>query len=53
MITLYELLRLSKSIREALKEDLTDAEAFMAQILAEPRRKMKRTASTPLNIPTA
>jgi len=29
-ITLYELLRLSKSIREALREALADAEAFMA-----------------------
>ena len=35
-ITLYELLRLSKSTREALRESLADAEAFMAQILAEP-----------------
>ena len=31
-ITLYELLRLSKSTREAL----VDVEVFMAQILAEP-----------------
>jgi len=29
-ITLYELLRLSKSTREALREALADAEAFMA-----------------------
>ena len=31
-ITLYELLRLSKSKREALREALADAEIFMAQI---------------------
>jgi len=35
-ITLYELLRLSKSTREALREALADAEAFMARILTEP-----------------
>ena len=35
-ITLYELLRLSKSIREALREALADVEVFMAWILAEP-----------------
>ena len=29
-ITLYELQRLSKSIRKALRETLADAEAFMA-----------------------
>ena len=33
-ITLYELLRLSKSTREALLEALTDVEVFMAQIPA-------------------
>jgi len=33
-ITLYELLRLSKSIREDLREALVDAEIFMAQIPA-------------------
>ena len=32
-IPLYELLRLSKSTREALREALADAEIFMAQIL--------------------
>ena len=31
-ITLYELLRLFKSIREALREALADSEAFIAQI---------------------
>ena len=35
-ITLYELLRLSKSTKKALREALADAEAFMAQILAKP-----------------
>jgi len=35
MITLYELLRLSKSIREALREALADAEAFIAWIPAK------------------
>jgi len=36
-ITLYELLRLSKSTREAL----ADAEVFMTQILAEPKEEDK------------
>jgi len=35
-ITLFEHLRLSKSTREALRETLADAEAFMARIPAEP-----------------
>ena len=52
-ITLYELLRLSKSTREVLREALVDAEVFMAQILAEPQRNMKKTASTSLNMPPA
>jgi len=34
-ITLYELLRLSKSTREVLGEALVDAEAFMARIPAK------------------
>ena len=33
-ITLYELLRLSKSTREALREALVDSEVFIAQIPA-------------------
>jgi len=33
-ITLYELLRLFKSIRDALREDLADAEVLLTQILA-------------------
>ena len=52
-ITLYELLRLSKSTIEALREDLADAEVFMARILTEAWRKMKKTASMPLNMPPA
>jgi len=35
-ITLYELLRLSKSTREALSEVLANVEVFMARILAKP-----------------
>jgi len=38
-INLYELLRLSKSTREALREALADVEAFMARILAEPEEE--------------
>ena len=51
-ITLYELLRLSKSTREALREALADAEVFMTQIPAEPQEENKETASTPLKMPT-
>ena len=40
-ITLYELLRLSKSTREALREALTDAEVFMTQIPAELKEENK------------
>jgi len=35
-ITLYELLRLSKSTTEVLREALADDEVFMARISAEP-----------------
>jgi len=38
-ITLYELLRLSKSAREALREALPNAEVFMTQIPAGSREK--------------
>ena len=38
-ITLYELLRLSNSKREALRKVLADVEVFMAQILAEPQEE--------------
>jgi len=41
-ITLYELLRLSKSTREALGEALADAEVFMARIPLNHKRKIKR-----------
>jgi len=34
IIHLYELLRLSKPTREALREALDDSEVFIAQILA-------------------
>jgi len=44
-ITLYELFRLSKSTREDLREALGDAKNH--------RTKMKRTISTPLNMPPA
>ena len=37
----YELLRLSKSTREALREALADAEVFMARIPAEPQEEDK------------
>ena len=36
---LYELLRLSKSTKKALREALVDAEAFMAWIPAKPEEK--------------
>jgi len=38
-ITLYELLRLSKSTREALREALADAEVFMTQVPVGPREE--------------
>jgi len=50
-ITLYELLRLSKSTRDALREALTDVEVFMTQIQLSHRRKIKKTVSTPLKMP--
>ena len=40
-ITLYELLRLSKSTREALREALADAEIFMTQIPIGPQEENK------------
>jgi len=52
-ITLYELLRLSNSTREALREDLADAEAFMLRFRLNHRRNMKKTASIPLNMSPA
>jgi len=50
-ITLYELLRLSKSTREALREALADAEVFIAQISVGPQEEMKNTAFIPLKMP--
>ena len=38
-ITLYELLRLSKLTKEALREALVDTEAFMARIPAKPEEE--------------
>jgi len=38
-ITLYELLRLSKSTREALREVLADVEVFIVRILTEPQQE--------------
>ena len=38
-ITFYELLRLSKSTKEALREVLADVEVFMARIPAEPHEE--------------
>jgi len=49
-ITLYELLRLSKSTREALREALTNAEAFIARNLAKPEEGDEENCSTHLNI---
>jgi len=40
-ITLYKLLRLSKSMREAPREALADSEAFITQILAERKEENK------------
>ena len=38
-ITLYELLRLSKLMREALRETLDDSEAFITQIPARHKKE--------------
>jgi len=38
-IIIYELLRLSKPTREALREALTVAEVFMTRILVEPQEE--------------
>jgi len=40
-ITFYELLRLSKSTREALREALNDSETFIPQILTEHEEEDK------------
>ena len=41
-ITLYELLILSKSTREAMREALADAEVFMTQIPAGPQEEHEK-----------
>jgi len=46
-ITLYELLRLSKSTRGALREELADVEIFMTQIPAISERKTATIVTTP------
>jgi predicted CoA-binding protein len=40
-ITLYELLRLSKTTREALREALADSEVFLAQMPATAEEESK------------
>ena len=50
-ITLFELLRLSKSTREALRETLTDAEAFMARISAEQEEDEKNCLHASQHVP--
>jgi len=51
-ITLYELLRLSKSTREALRGDLADAEVFMTQIPAGPQEEDEKDCPhTPQHAP--
>jgi len=50
-ITLYELLRLSKSTREALREALANVEAFMARILAEPEEDEETCLHTSQHVP--
>jgi len=50
-ITLYELLKLSKSTREALREALAGAEVFWLRFWLNHRRNMEKTASIPLNMP--
>jgi len=52
-ITLYELLRPSKSTREALRETLADAEVFMARIPVEPQEKDEEDCLHALNMPLA
>jgi len=47
-ITLYELLIMSKSTIEALREALADAEVLF---WLNHKRKIKKIASTPLNMP--
>jgi len=46
-ISLYELLRLSKSTRDALKEALANAEIFVTQFLLYVKRKTTTIATIP------
>jgi len=50
-ITLYELLRPSKSTREALREALADVEAFMTQIPAKPEKDEENCLHTSHHFP--
>src|SRR4051812_29522747 len=50
-ITLYELLRLSKSIREALREALADVEVFVTQLPTDLTINESQSLSIS-NIPT-
>ena len=52
-ITLYELPRLSKSTREALREALAMLRSSWLRFWLNHGKKIKKTASTPLNIPPA
>jgi len=49
-ITLYELLRLSKSIKESLREVLSNVEAILARIPAKPMEEDEEIAFTFLNM---
>ena len=49
-ITLYELLKLFKSTRKALREVLIDSEAFITQIPTDVERRMKDTIFRPPSI---
>ena len=46
-ITLYELLRLSKSTREALQEALDNAEVFMTQVPIGPKDCLHASQNAP------
>ena len=50
-ITLYELLRLSKSIRDGLREALADVEAFMARIPVEPEKDEENCLHVSQHVP--
>ena len=52
-ITLYELLRLLKLTREALREALADAEIFMTQLPAKPLEEDEKDCLHASNMPPA